>query len=629
MTNDEGTSCRPLVLLAIAIGVVVFVFPLSLRFPLLDPDEGLHASIAQEMVERGDWITPRFLGQPFFDKPILYFWIEAVSLRLLGSNEAAVRLPGLMFGLLGAMTTGLLAWRMFGCKTGWIAGIFYATTILPTALAQAASHDVALVPWVNLAMLLLWECLPHVAQMPRADVGARRVPSRMRIIGCTVGAGLFLGLSILTKGLLGVAVVGLAFGGYLLITRRVTPAMLLQGAAVLLIAALVAAPWYLAVEARHTGFLRYYFFERHVLGFASGKQPHSDQPWWYYLPILLGGGLPWIAYVWWAGDGGREAGDGGRGTGGRLRRCTTAIAVWTRRLNARIQPLISHRTSPISRPQFPVPRPQSAAPVAFLWFWLIGWVVFLTVAQSKLATYLWPAFPPLAILAAVAWTRASEGSLGNRREANCGAGVSPARAAETAAPQKSFARSFISSCWGGPIVLPVAVAVLQWVFAIRFNWPVWLAVALVAAASPLPLIPWHAGRREASMAAAALSLAAQFVVVMTLILPRLAETRSARDLAEHFNRVGRIPPRLFVAEERVGSLVFYLDPRLRAELTEDRVQYLSPAPPTPLRLGDVVAVKERNLSKVAEWLDLGGDSFEQVGQYRLYTIAKPHGPTHQ
>ena len=94
MPNDEGTSCRPLALLAIVIAAVMFVFPLFVPFPLLDPDEGLHASIAQEMVERGDWITPRFLGQPFFDKPILYFWIQAVSLRLFGSNEAAVRLPG-------------------------------------------------------------------------------------------------------------------------------------------------------------------------------------------------------------------------------------------------------------------------------------------------------------------------------------------------------------------------------------------------------------------------------------------------------------------------------------------------------------------------------------------------------
>ena len=87
MTNDEGTSCRPLVLLAIVIAAVMFVFPLFVRFPLLDPDEGLHASIAQEMVERGDWITPRFLGQPFLDKPILYFWIQAASLRVFGSTR--------------------------------------------------------------------------------------------------------------------------------------------------------------------------------------------------------------------------------------------------------------------------------------------------------------------------------------------------------------------------------------------------------------------------------------------------------------------------------------------------------------------------------------------------------------
>ncbi len=97
------------------------------------------------------------------------------------------------------------------------------------------------------------------------------------------------------------------------------------------------------------------------------------------------------------------------------------------------------------------------SPVAFLWIWLIAWIVFLTLAQSKLATYLWPAFPPLAILAAVAWTRLIDGSLGE-------------------AARRSFARAFVSSSWGGPIVLPAAVVVLQRVFAIHFGWPVWLAV---------------------------------------------------------------------------------------------------------------------------------------------------------
>lgn len=146
-----------LVVLAIVLAAIVFVFPLMVYFPVLDPDEGIHASIAQEMVERGDWLVPHFLGEPFLDKPILYFWCQALSLRMFGMNEAALRLPGLMFGLLGAITTGLLGGRLFGRKAGWVSGIFYGTMILPVAMAQAASHDVALVPCVNLAILFLWE----------------------------------------------------------------------------------------------------------------------------------------------------------------------------------------------------------------------------------------------------------------------------------------------------------------------------------------------------------------------------------------------------------------------------------------------------------------------------------------
>ena len=214
MEDDNRTSWQPLALLATVIAAVMFVFPLAIHFPLLDPDEGLHASIAQDMVERGDFVTPHFLGRPFLDKPIFYFWVQAASLRLLGANETAVRLPGLMFGLLGAVTTGLLAWRMFGRTMGLIAGILYATTILPTALSQAASHDVALVPWVNLTILLLWECRRHTpcavgledvrnekaatahgVCLLRAGDGTRSVPAtaKQRHTECATPIGAFWG----------------------------------------------------------------------------------------------------------------------------------------------------------------------------------------------------------------------------------------------------------------------------------------------------------------------------------------------------------------------------------------------------------------------------------------------------
>ena len=181
-SSDADNSGRTLALLAVVLAAVMFVFPLAIGFPLLDPDEGLHASIAQDMVERGDWTTPRFLGRPFLDKPIFYFWVQAASLWLFGPSETAVRLPGLMFGLLGAISTGLLGWRMFNRATGLIAGILYATTILPTALAQAASHDVALIPWINLTLLLLWEAAAFSGEAPAVggDCSRRSVAAQAR-----------------------------------------------------------------------------------------------------------------------------------------------------------------------------------------------------------------------------------------------------------------------------------------------------------------------------------------------------------------------------------------------------------------------------------------------------------------
>src|SRR3954452_8531904 len=99
--------------LALVAAVLCFV-PLLVSSPLLDPDEGLHAAIAQEMVQRGDYVTPTFLGEPFLDKPILFFWAEAASLRAFGNREFAVRLPPLLFGVAGMLSVALLGRSLFG-----------------------------------------------------------------------------------------------------------------------------------------------------------------------------------------------------------------------------------------------------------------------------------------------------------------------------------------------------------------------------------------------------------------------------------------------------------------------------------------------------------------------------------
>ena len=137
------------------VALALVVAPLVASAPLFDPDEGLHAAIAQEMVQRGDYVTPTFRGEPFLDKPILFFWAEAASLRLFGHNAAAVRIPPLLFGLFGMITVALLGRALFDESAGLIAGIAYATMLLPMGVSEVAVHDIGLVPFMCLAALCL------------------------------------------------------------------------------------------------------------------------------------------------------------------------------------------------------------------------------------------------------------------------------------------------------------------------------------------------------------------------------------------------------------------------------------------------------------------------------------------
>jgi len=517
---------------------------LLLDVPLVDPSEGLHATIAQEMVERGDWITPRLFGEPFRDKPILYFWAEALALATFGMRVAAFRLPGVLLAILGAAATGLLARRLFDARTGLIAAGFHATMLLPTALAQAPVHDVALVPLVTLAILGFWD----------ADhAGAWR---RRLAIGC--GVGLLLGLIALVKGLPGVAVVGVAYGLFVVAARgpalmrlclgRPTAAdrglpplapLVAVGVLSLVVGGLVAAPWYLVQEARDPGYLRYFFVARHVGGFTTGGQSHDGRPWWYYLPMLLVGGMPAVAYL-------PAAVIEARGRGGFDRRI------------------------------------------------LLGGTLFFSAANSKLVTYVWPLFPPIAVLAAVVWGRLIAGT--------------------AAAAARSWSGWAVhAACLAGLPALPVAAIALRRFAGVEVPGVAWAAILPAAAVSLVPLALWRRGRPAAGVVAGWLAVAAQFLVLMTCLVAPWLRAISPRDLAAAFNARGSLPPRLVFVAERPYSFFFHLAPALRRGFTPQRLVTCSPDEARRFddpRPGDVF-VYPRSLAPAAE-------PAEEIGRWWLY-----------
>jgi len=104
-----------------AIGVVItamFLYFAGLGgYPLLDPDEGRYAEIPREMLESGDFITPRLNYVKYFEKPPLFYWLTAGSMALFGQKEWAVRLvpavAGFLTLLVGTAHHGpVSAWRL-------------------------------------------------------------------------------------------------------------------------------------------------------------------------------------------------------------------------------------------------------------------------------------------------------------------------------------------------------------------------------------------------------------------------------------------------------------------------------------------------------------------------------------
>ncbi len=342
------------------------------------PDEPRYAWIARDMAETGDWVTPRLYGKPWFEKPPLYYWGAAICFKLFGVSEAAARLPSAISALLATLVLAWLAWHIYGAETARWLLLLLPTTVGMIGFSHAAATDMPFSAMLTIAMVCAAVVVGLVPDESSQDGAQNPAPlwdaARRRWLALIL-FGFFLGLAVLAKGPAGIILCG-AVLLWALFTQRWRDALRLLHPAAIAAFCLTALPWYILCAHRNPDFFRIFIVEHNFKRYLTPEFQHI-QPFWFYVPILLAGLLPWTLFL---------------------------IPV----VKAARESFQDHSYS---------------AGTIFCASWSLFPLIFFTVSKSKLPGYILPSIPPLILLCADGGKRLSATNSRFARAVVCGTTV--------------------------------------------------------------------------------------------------------------------------------------------------------------------------------------------------------------
>ena len=314
---------------------LVYLVPLNTRL-LWQPDETRYAEISREMLQRGDWVVPHLLGLRYFEKPVAGYWFNNISQMIFGETNFAVRFGSVFCTLLSTLLIGWLAMLMWrNRQKACIAALVYLSFTLVFSIGTYSVLDPMITLWMTAAMVASYFCMQAATTKQK--------------VGSWIALGLACGMGFMTKGFLALALPVIAVLPIICREKRFKT-LFGWGPLAVLSALVLSLPWVLAIAHREPDFWNYFFWVEHIQRFAEQNAQHKA-PFWYYIPVLFLGALPWMGLL-----------------PGAL------ISGWTKR---------------VMRPE-----------LFFLLSWALMPLIFFSVAKGKLPTYILPCFAPLALLMA-------------------------------------------------------------------------------------------------------------------------------------------------------------------------------------------------------------------------------------
>jgi 4-amino-4-deoxy-L-arabinose transferase-like glycosyltransferase len=285
---QPSTLAKRLYLLIFFAIIAFYLYGLG-SLPLLGPDEPRYAQVAREMLLRHDLVTPTLGGHTWFEKPALLYWMIIAAGKLFGVNEWSARLGPAICGLLTIVAIWFVGREVTRTnpasdKFGFWGALVAASCLGLIVFSRAASFDVVI------TMTATWSLVFFLLHELATDTRRKR-----RLL---VGFYVFVGLSLLAKGLVGIVIPFGVIGSYYLL-RRTWPerhvfVSLIWGVP---LAVAVAAVWYGPVIAKHGwSFIDEFFVQHHFARYVSNKY-HHPQPIYFYPAIILMLVVPWSAFL--------------------------------------------------------------------------------------------------------------------------------------------------------------------------------------------------------------------------------------------------------------------------------------------------------------------------------------------
>jgi 4-amino-4-deoxy-L-arabinose transferase-like glycosyltransferase len=256
-------------------GVSVLFLWGSWQLPFLGPDEPRYAQIAREMFDTGDLIVPKLEGFAWFEKPILLYWLIALSYACFGVNEFAARLPSALaaFGSVGFLFFTIR--KIANHTTALISSAVLATSAFFVTFSHSATFDMLLTFCVTAALC----CFLQFENSKKTS--------------WLYWMYAFTGIGILAKGFASPAIIGITLLGYFLVSRNMKSILqmkLWQGA---ILVAVIAAIWFLPVSMIYgVRFWDEFVYQHHFVRYTSSYY-HRSQGFFFYIPVLVAGTYPW------------------------------------------------------------------------------------------------------------------------------------------------------------------------------------------------------------------------------------------------------------------------------------------------------------------------------------------------